>query len=240
MSSEAVERPASGDRATASTGGMPAPGKDASTKVSLLTERLREAILSGDLEPGSKINLARLREALGVSLSPLREALARLIAVGLVAFHDNRGYRVAPLSRTDLAVLVPELLLCGQLIDRSGMAHLISAFGREGMAEVAIEEWQASSPWYTRRMQRALKFEGDAKNYTGNVGGGLWFVSSHSKNLKASSDLVTWMATSKAYQATAGTYPAYKQAAVAWLAGQQKTGYFAEDVSPVFTPRMSK
>ncbi len=29
------------------------------------------------------------------------------------------------------------------------------------MAEVAIEEWQASSPWYTRRMQRALKFEGD-------------------------------------------------------------------------------
>ncbi|MDL5198790.1 ABC transporter substrate-binding protein [Streptomyces sp. ALI-76-A] len=79
-----------------------------------------------------------------------------------------------------------------------------------------------------------LKFEGDDKNYTGNVGGGLWFVSSHSKNLKAASDLVTWMATSKAYQATAGTYPAHKQAAVAWLAGQQKTGYFAEDVSPVF------
>ncbi|MDC3725627.1 hypothetical protein HNC20_21265 [Rhodococcus rhodochrous] len=73
----------------------------------------------------------------------------------------DTGGSFAALSRTDLAVLVPELLLCGQLIDRSGMAHLISAFGREGMAEVAIEEWQASSPWYTRRMQRALKFEGD-------------------------------------------------------------------------------
>ncbi|MFF7053487.1 ABC transporter substrate-binding protein [Streptomyces griseorubiginosus] len=79
-----------------------------------------------------------------------------------------------------------------------------------------------------------LKFEGDTKNYTGNVGGGLWFVSSHSKNLKASADLVTWMTTSDDYQATAGTYPAYKQAAVAWLAGQKKTGYFAQDVSPVF------
>ncbi|USC16502.1 hypothetical protein KZJ41_06280 [Rhodococcus sp. 11-3] len=67
----------------------------------------------------------------------------------------------AALSRADLAVLVPELLLCGQLIDRSGMAHLISAFGREGMTEVAVEEWQASSPWYTRRMQRALRYEGD-------------------------------------------------------------------------------
>ncbi|MFM9584038.1 ABC transporter substrate-binding protein [Streptomyces caniscabiei] len=79
-----------------------------------------------------------------------------------------------------------------------------------------------------------LKFEGDAKNYTGNVGGGLWFVSSHSKNLKAAADLVTWMTTSDAYQGTAGTYPAYKKAAVTWLANQKKTGYFAEDVSPVF------
>lgn len=79
-----------------------------------------------------------------------------------------------------------------------------------------------------------LKFQGDAKNHTGNVGGGLWFVSSHSKNLKASADLVTWMTTSDAYQGTAGTYPAYKKAATTWLANQKKTGYFAEDVSPVF------
>ncbi|MCX5269457.1 ABC transporter substrate-binding protein [Streptomyces sp. NBC_00199] len=79
-----------------------------------------------------------------------------------------------------------------------------------------------------------LKFQGDAKNFTGNVGGGLWFISSHSKNLKASADLVTWMTTSNDYQATAGTYPADKQAAVAWLANQKKSGYFAEDVSPVF------
>ncbi|MGW0823489.1 ABC transporter substrate-binding protein [Streptomyces sp. NPDC002845] len=79
-----------------------------------------------------------------------------------------------------------------------------------------------------------LKFEGDTKNYTGNVGGGLWFTSSHSKNLKAATDLVTWMTTSNAYQGTAGTYPAYKKAAVTWLANQKQTGYFAEDVSPVF------
>lgn len=52
----------------------------------------------------------------------------------------------ADLSREDLAILVPELLLCGHLIDRSGMPHLIGAFGREGMTQVAIEEWMASSP----------------------------------------------------------------------------------------------
>ncbi|MCW2794883.1 hypothetical protein [Nocardioides sp.] len=68
--------------------------------------------------------------------------------------------RYEDLSRGELAVLLPELLLIGQLIDRSGMAWCISAFGREEMAQIAIEEWAGSSPVYTRRMQRALGFEG--------------------------------------------------------------------------------
>ena len=68
--------------------------------------------------------------------------------------------RYAALSREELATLVPELLLIGQLIDRSGMAHCISAWGRDEMLQIAIEEWAASSPLYTRRMQKALKYEG--------------------------------------------------------------------------------
>ena len=68
--------------------------------------------------------------------------------------------RYAALSRDDLATLVPELLLIGQLIDRSGMAHCISAWGRDEMLQIAIEEWAASSPLYTKRMQKALKYEG--------------------------------------------------------------------------------
>ena len=40
---------------------------------------------------------------------------------------------LADLSREQLAVLVPELLLCGHLIDRAGMPHLLGAFGLEGM-----------------------------------------------------------------------------------------------------------
>ncbi len=68
------------------------------------------------------------------------------------------GSRYADLTRDQLATLVPELLLIGQLIDRSGMAWCISAFGREEMAQVAVEEWASSSPVYTRRMQRALGY----------------------------------------------------------------------------------
>ncbi|MEW2359121.1 hypothetical protein [Spirillospora sp. NPDC029432] len=65
------------------------------------------------------------------------------------------------LSREQLAVLVPELLLIGHLIDRAGMPYCLEAWGEEEMAQVAIEEWAAASPIYTRRMQRALAFEGD-------------------------------------------------------------------------------
>ncbi len=69
--------------------------------------------------------------------------------------------RFAQLSRDELAVLVPELLLIGHMIDRSGMAWCIQEFGRAEMVQIAIEEWAGASPIYTKRMQRALNYEGD-------------------------------------------------------------------------------
>jgi hypothetical protein len=65
-------------------------------------------------------------------------------------------------TAAELAVLVPEYLLAGHLIDRAGMPHLIGAFGRDVMRDIAIEEWMGASPVYTARMQRALGFEGDS------------------------------------------------------------------------------
>jgi len=69
--------------------------------------------------------------------------------------------RYAQLSRQELTVLVPELLLIGHMIDRSGMAWCIQEFGHEEMLQVAIEEWAGASPVYTKRMQQALNYEGD-------------------------------------------------------------------------------
>lgn len=65
------------------------------------------------------------------------------------------------LPRAQLAVLARELLLAGQLIDRSGMPHLIARYGREEMGRIAIDEWMGASPIYTRRMQRLLGFSGE-------------------------------------------------------------------------------
>ncbi len=70
--------------------------------------------------------------------------------------------RYERLTREELAIVVPELLLIGHLIDRSGMPWCISALGREEMVQIAVEEWAAASPIYTRRMQRALGFAPEA------------------------------------------------------------------------------
>jgi hypothetical protein len=65
------------------------------------------------------------------------------------------------LSRAELAALGREYLLAGHLMDRAGMPHVIFEFGRDAMRDIAIEEWMGASPVYTRRMRRALGFEGD-------------------------------------------------------------------------------
>ena len=76
---------------------------------------------------------------------------------------NHRGIRLlAELDGGELAVLVPELLLAGHLIDRAGMPHLIGALGRDRMRDIAIDEWMGASPVYSKRMQRALGFEGDS------------------------------------------------------------------------------
>ncbi|MEV7680543.1 extracellular solute-binding protein [Streptomyces sp. NPDC088341] len=79
-----------------------------------------------------------------------------------------------------------------------------------------------------------LTWEGESTVSTGNVGGGVWMVSSHSANLKASTDLATWLTTSDENQASAPTYPAYTKAAEAWLANPVNSDYFANDVSKPF------
>ena len=72
----------------------------------------------------------------------------------------SRVRAVDELGRDELAVLVRELLLAGQLMDRAGMPHLISDYGREAMGEIAIDEWMGASPVYTRRTQQLLGFGG--------------------------------------------------------------------------------
>src|SRR5207253_9192851 len=63
---------------------------------------IEEAIVSGELEPGTVLRQEQLSERFGVSRTPVREALRRLAALGLVSFVPNRGVRVRTLSHEEL------------------------------------------------------------------------------------------------------------------------------------------
>jgi DNA-binding GntR family transcriptional regulator len=72
-----------------------------STKSDLAYTRLRGLILSGDLAPGSVLPQAALASTIGISTTPLREALRRLKQEGLVDLDAHRDARVRPLDAAE-------------------------------------------------------------------------------------------------------------------------------------------
>lgn len=102
------------------------------TQVSRVAEAMRAAILTGDLAPGAKVNLEELRERLDVSLSPMREAMARLVAEGLVSFEDQRGYRITPVTRENL----DEVTTLRADLEAAALGHAVARAGLDWESEV--------------------------------------------------------------------------------------------------------
>jgi len=73
-----------------------------STKADEIALVLEDEIVSGAVEAGSVLRQEQLSERFGGSRTPIREALRRLAALGLVSFVPNRGVRVRTLSREEL------------------------------------------------------------------------------------------------------------------------------------------
>lgn len=64
--------------------------------------QLRPLLISGELAPGTRIDQAELAKRFGVSIVPIREALARLQSVGLVEIVPHRGVFVTPIAVEEL------------------------------------------------------------------------------------------------------------------------------------------
>jgi len=76
------------------------------TLASTVYDRLRDDIMSGELAPGEKLRVEFLRARYGAGTSPIREALNRLSSDGFVVQEDQKGFRVAPVSRDELIELI--------------------------------------------------------------------------------------------------------------------------------------
>jgi DNA-binding GntR family transcriptional regulator len=75
------------------------------TLASDVFDELRSDILECRLAPGTRLRFKDLRARYGAGLSPLREALMRLVADDLVVLEDHKGFRVAPVSQEELVDL---------------------------------------------------------------------------------------------------------------------------------------
>ncbi|HEY6835066.1 MAG TPA: GntR family transcriptional regulator [Gaiellaceae bacterium] len=75
---------------------------EAGTKADEIALALEDAIISGELAPGSVLRQEQLSARFQVSRTPVREALRRLAATGLVSFVPNRGVRVRQIAVDEL------------------------------------------------------------------------------------------------------------------------------------------
>ncbi len=80
-----------------------APGKRRhQTMAEAAVAELQEGILTGELAPGSPLRLEELARSLGMSISPVREAVRQLEGLGLAVHVPHRGARVSELAIEDL------------------------------------------------------------------------------------------------------------------------------------------
>lgn len=88
---------------------------------------LRDRIMTGEFAPGERMHQIQLSEMLGVSRTPLREALSQLASQGLLVYEPNRGYSVRGFSAEEIDAAFEvrarlEALACG-LSARRGLSN---------------------------------------------------------------------------------------------------------------------
>ena len=98
-------------------------GTSVSTRASSVYDRLQADILMGELKPGEKLRLKDLIDRYDTGNSPLREALNRLSAKGMVVREENRGFRVPPAQREELEELTRTRCWLEEIGLRESIAH---------------------------------------------------------------------------------------------------------------------
>src|SRR5580698_989427 len=119
----------------------------AATKADEIALALEEAIVSGELTPGSVLRQEQVSAQYAVSRTPVREALRRLAALGLVSFEANRGFRVRTLSRSEMW----EAFLL-----RAELESLVTGVAAEKMTEFDLQELEAAEQRFSN-LTRALR-----------------------------------------------------------------------------------
>lgn len=122
-----------------------------STKADEIALELEREIVTGQLAPGTVLRQEHLSERFSVSRTPIREALRRLAALGLVSFEPNRGVRVRTLSHDELyeAFLV-----------RAELESLVTELACPKMTPADLDELDAAERRFAQVTKQLLRPDG--------------------------------------------------------------------------------
>lgn len=112
------------------------------TTSSRIYDTLRQDLVNGRFEAGEKVAISALKARYNVGLSPLREALNRLAAYGLLIQENQRGFRVPRLDRDELD-------------DIAGMRRELEGMALERAIARGDAEWESELLAAAHRLKRA-------------------------------------------------------------------------------------
>ncbi|WP_051332539.1 GntR family transcriptional regulator [Cucumibacter marinus] len=119
-----------------------ARGVEPRTQAGKTAQRLRRDIIRNTLKPGERLPFDQTRQAYGVGVSPLREALFQLAAQGLVVPEGHKGFMVAPIS-------------LGEMLDVSSMRAMLESRAIRHSIEQGDEEWEIGVVTAYHRLHKA-------------------------------------------------------------------------------------
>lgn len=131
----------------------------ATTRADLVAESIRSAILNGTLKPGDVLVERQLAAQLGVSKTPVREAMIGLANTKLLVSSRNRGMTVRRLTLTEIRHVYEERLLLEpwavRRVVEAGISDFSDALGALQESEIRADN-QAARVMANRRFHRAL------------------------------------------------------------------------------------
>ncbi len=158
------------------------PTKARSTRVDNAYERLKNEILNGQLPPGFQAPEPDIATRLGMSRTPVREALIRLEADGLVDLVPRRGAKVLPISLQDICEIYQilsalEALAAGTACRKAGgetLAEIEEVLNEadDALERQDIEAWAVHDDRFHRLMAKAsgnLRLEAEIEGFLDQV-----------------------------------------------------------------------
>jgi DNA-binding GntR family transcriptional regulator len=128
----------------------------ADSVVDLAYERIRSMVIEGEIPPGARLGQVELAEQLGISRTPVREALRRLTGEGLAVFVPNRGFRAASPGLDDVlrrlevrSLMEPGIArLAAERRSHGDLVRLQDAIEREAAATTRVAAHDASRDFH--------------------------------------------------------------------------------------------